>query len=148
MKTWIIRFATLLVFNLLVLIAIVLFIPSVHGTWALLWAAVVLTAATLWLKPLLNRFATSQAQSRTTGMSPAKAKAFTYLLVFAVAIVIWILVVWFTGVRVTGWFWGYALPPIVLLLAWALYDVVDDKLEAQAGKLYDRFSDRNPPAAA
>ena len=147
MKKWIVRFATLTVFNLLVLIAIVLFVPSVEGRWSLLWAAVVLTIATLWLKPLLTRTARSQAQSRSIGRSPAVAKLITYALVFAVALVIWVLLVWFTGVRVQGFFWGYVLPPVVLLVAWAIYDVIDDKLEAQASRLYDRFSDRNRPAA-
>ena len=53
-----------------------------------------------------------------------------------------ILVVLFTRVDVSGWFWGYALPPVALLVAWAIYDLVDDRIEARTSALYDSASRR------
>ena len=61
-------------------------------------------------------------------------------LVFAVELVLWILVVWFSGVAVHNWLFGYILPPVFLLIAWAIYDAVDDRLHERAGVLYDRAS--------
>ena len=58
-------------------------------------------------------------------------------LVLAVSALVWVLVVVFSGVRVVG-AWGWILPPILLLVAWAIYDAVAVKLEAQGHKLYDK----------
>ncbi|NLA09628.1 MAG: hypothetical protein GX871_05430, partial [Microbacteriaceae bacterium] len=55
MKNWLIRFATMLVFNIAVLLLIVLLVPGVRGAWGVLWGGVILTLATMWIKPLLTR---------------------------------------------------------------------------------------------
>jgi len=41
-------------------------------------------------------------------------------------------------VDVRGFFWGWILPPIALLIGWAIYDAIDDSIETRAGALYDR----------
>ena len=43
-----------------------------------------------------------------------------------------------SGVSVAGWFWGYVLPPVILLIGWAVYDAIDDRVEGHAGALYDK----------
>lgn len=132
MRTWIIRFASLYVFNVVVLLAIDLLMPQVRVGWAALWAAVVLTAATLWIKPVIEKALANAAASR------AKSKLIEYGLAFVVALAVWILVAMFSGANVRGFFWGYLLPPIALMIAWTIYDAIDDRLESKAGELYDR----------
>lgn len=140
MKKWIVRLGSLYVFNLVVLLVIGWLLPQVRVGWAAVWAAVILTAATVWLKPVISRFfANTAAKSRASRTSFAE-KLVQYGTVFVVELIIWLLVVWFSPVDVRGWFWGYLLPPIALLIAWAIYDVVDDRVEKTAGDLYDRAS--------
>ena len=54
----------------------------------------------------------------------------------------WIATVVFTGVSIGGGifgaFWGWVLPPVILLIGWAIYGAIDDKVEGHAGALYDR----------
>ena len=138
MKTWVVRLVTLTLFNVAVLAAIVLLVRSVHGRpLGILWAALLLTAATIWIKPALSSIATKQAARGASARSASAQKLIGYLAVFAVAFVIWILTVWLTDVRVYGWFWGYVIPPLALLVAWFVYDIIDDQLEAKAGEVYD-----------
>ena len=75
---------------------------------------------------------------------------------FIVALIVWILTVVFSGVSVGGWFWGYILPPVIILIGWAIYDAIDDRVEGHAGALYDKATGakatdagaRRPDAAA
>lgn len=138
MKTWIVRFASLYVFNLAVLFLIGLLLPNVSVGWAALWAAVILTAATIWLKPVIAKMfagAASKTANQRTGLAE---KLVQYGIVFVVELIVWILVVIFSGVRVGGWFWGWVIPPVLLAIAWIIYDVVDDRIQRTAGDLYDR----------
>ena len=59
-------------------------------------------------------------------------------LVFLVALIVWVVTVLLSGVSVGGWFWGYVLPPVIILIGWAIYDAIDDRVEGHAGALYDR----------
>lgn len=127
MKNLIVRFASLYVFDVVVLLVIGWLTPARVGLHAL-WAAVILTLATLLLKPLLKRAAASLSTSGT--------KLVQYLAVFAVELVVWILTVWLSGVRAGG-FWGWILPPVILLIGWVVYDQIDDALSRKAGELYD-----------
>lgn len=121
------RFASLYVFNVVLLLVVGWLTPARVGLHAL-WAAVILTVATLFLKPLLTKMATSLSSSGT--------KLVQYLAVFVVEFVIWLLTVWLSGVR-AGNVWGWILPPLVLLIGWVVYDQVDDALTRKAGELYD-----------
>lgn len=136
MKAWIVRFVSLYVFNVVVLLLIGLLLPTVQVGWAALWASVVLTAGTIWLKPVITRFfGRATAGAPRTGVVERVVR---YGTVFAVELVIWIAVVLLSGVDVRGWFWGYLLPPLFLLVAWIIYDTVDDAIATRAGAIYDR----------
>ena len=152
MRSWVVRFASLYVFNVVVLLLIGLLLPSVSVGWASLWAGVILTAATIWLKPLVTRLFTGAARKSASQRTAVAEKLVQYGIVFVVELIVWVLVVVFSGVDVRGWFWGYVIPPILLLLAWVVYDLVDDRVESRTGALYDRATGRqvtpdSPPAA-
>lgn len=138
MKNWVVRFAALYVFNLVVLFLIGLLLPSVSVGWSALWASVVLTAATIWLKPLISKMFTGAARKSAGQRTGLGEKLVQYGIVFVVDLIVWILVVIFSGVRVGGWFWGWVIPPVLLAIAWIIYDQVDDRLQRTAGDLYDR----------
>ncbi|NLE99220.1 MAG: hypothetical protein GX596_14720 [Propionibacterium sp.] len=138
MKKWLVRFLSMYVFNVAVLLVIGWLLPTVRVGWAALWAGLILTAATLWLKPLVTRWFRGAAAKSASSRTSFGEKAVQWGLVFVVELIIWILVVIFSGVDVRGFFWGYVLPPIALLIGWAIYDAIDDKVEARAGSLYDR----------
>ncbi|MFH8250602.1 hypothetical protein ACH3VR_09590 [Microbacterium sp. B2969] len=138
MKTWIVRFATLYVFNLVVLLVIDLLVAGVSVGWGVLWAGVILTAATIWLKPLIQKWFAGMAAKSSSQRTKAGETLVKVGLVFLVELVVWVLVVMLSGVHVYNWFLGYLLPPLFLLAAWWIYSTIDDRLEARAGQLYDR----------
>ncbi|MFG6502869.1 hypothetical protein [Microbacterium sp. P05] len=147
MRSWVVRFASLYVFDVVVLLLIGAVLPTVRVGFAALWAGAVLAAATIWVKPLIQRGFRSLAARSTANRTAITEKLVQYGLVLAVEAVVWVLVVLFTGVSVRGFFWGWVLPPVLLLLAWAVYDLVDDRLEARAGRLYDRATTRREAGA-
>jgi hypothetical protein len=137
MKKWIVRFVSLLVFNVVVLLVIGWLTPA-HVGWSALWAGIIMTALVIWVKPLVSRWFRSMAAASADERTKLGEKTVQGVLALAVAFVVWILTVILTGVNVSGWFWGYVLPPVILLIGWAIYDAVDDKVEAQASSLYDK----------
>jgi len=146
MKKWVVRFLSLLVFDVVVLLIIGWLTPARVG-WSALWAGVILTALTIWIKPLIHgmfqRMASSSAGQRTT----VGEKLVQGALVFLVALIVWVITVVFSGVSVGGWFWGYVLPPVIILIGWAIYDAIDDRVENHAGALYDRATGRKATEA-
>lgn len=138
MKAWIVRFLSLYVFNVVVLLVIGLLTPA-HVGWAVLWASVILTLAELFVKPLLQgAFAKSAAESADDRTRIGEALV-QLLLVLAVAAIIWIITLVLTGVNARGsWFWAYVLPPVIIAIGWAVYARIDDRIEARAGGYYDR----------
>lgn len=138
MRAWIIRFASLYVFDVVVLLLIGALVPGVRVGWSALWAGVVLAAATIWLKPVIHRWFRSMAARSAAQRSWLAEKGVQYLVVLAVAAIIWVLLVIFTGVNVRGFVFGWFVPPLMLLIAWAIYDLIDDRIEARTGALYDR----------
>jgi hypothetical protein len=141
MKTWVVRFASLLLFNVAVLLVIG-FLTPVRVGWAALWAGIVLTAIVIWIKPLLSRWFGGMAARSGDRRTRAGEKVAEFLVAFAVAFLVWIGTVLLSGVSVGGWFWGWLLPPVILMTGWAIYDVIDDRVEARAGALYDRAARR------
>lgn len=141
MKKWVVRFASLLVFNVLVLLVVGWLTPARVG-WAALWAGIVLTALVIWIKPLVEKWFRSMAAKSAGQRTKAGEKLVEFFLAFAVALLVWIATVLFTGVSIGGGifgaFWGWVLPPVFLLIGWAIYDAIDDKVEGHAGTLYDR----------
>lgn len=153
MRKWIVRALSLYVFDVVVLLLIGLFIPSVRvGLWNSLWAAVVLTLATLLIKPALLRAFQGGAAKSASQRTKTGEKLVQYAIVFIVQLIIWVLTVLLTGVHVQGWFWGYVLPTILLLVAWVIYDLIDDRVEAKTdeivGSVQARMSGAAQPAAS
>ncbi|MFD5215507.1 hypothetical protein [Microbacterium sp. NPDC058345] len=132
MRNSIIRFGALYVFTVAVLLIIGLVLTSVRVGLHALWAGVILTLAALFVKPALRSLFRRAAERRGRGGE----KAVQYATVYAVELALWLLTVWFTPVRASG-FWGIVLPPLILLLGWVVYDRVDDRLHAQVGRVYD-----------
>jgi hypothetical protein len=140
MKKWVVRFLTLYVFNLAVLLIIDLLVAGVRVGWGVLWASVILTAAVIWVKPLITRWFSGMAARSANQRTKAGETVVRFALVFVVELLVWILVVMLSGVTVRNWFFGYLLPPVFLLIAWAIYAAIDNRLEERAGALYDRAS--------
>ncbi|WP_309127769.1 hypothetical protein [Microbacterium sp.] len=132
MRNSIIRFGALYVFTVAVLLVIGLTLGSVRVGLHALWAGVVLTLAALFVKPVLRSLFRNAADRRGRGGQ----KAVQYALVYAVELALWLLTVWLTPVRASG-FWGILLPPLILLLGWVVYDRIDDRLHTQVGRVYD-----------
>jgi hypothetical protein len=141
MKKWVVRFVSLLVFNILVLLVVGWLTPARVG-WAALWAGIVMTAIVIWIKPLVEKWFRSMAAKSASQRTKAGAKVVEFFLAFAVALLVWIVTVLFTGVSIGGGifgaFWGWVLPPVILIIGWAIYDAIDDKVETHAGSLYDK----------
>lgn len=145
MRKWVIRFGALFVFDYIVLIAMGLAMPRVQvGPIPALWAAFLLAAATLWIKPVVGRLFSKMAADETGERSRFVSWLVRSLVVFAVAFVIWLIVVALSAVNVAGWLWGYVWPPVVLLVVWWIYDAIDDRFEARAAKVYDRAFGAKP----
>lgn len=139
MRAWVVRLASMYVFNVVVLLAIGWFTTARVG-WSALWAAVILTLATVFLKPLLSKLFRGAA-SGTARRPGAGEKVVEYVVVYAVAFVIWLVTILFSGSSADGFF-GWVLPPLILLIGWIVYDRVDDRIEARAGGLYDAAASR------
>jgi hypothetical protein len=147
MKKWLVRFVSLLVFNVVVLLLIGFLTPARVG-WAALWAGIVMTALVIWVKPLISKWFTSMATKSSGTRTKLGEKLVQFLLALAVAFIVWIVTVLLSGVSISGWFWGYVLPPVILLIGWAIYDAIDDRVEAHAGALYDKATGKAPEAGA
>lgn len=142
MKKWLVRAVSLYVFNVAVLLLIGLLMGSVSVGWNALWASVILTLATLALKPMLLKIFRGSAAKSAASRTKIAEKIVQYVLVFVVELIIWVLTVVLSGVNVHGWFWGYVLPPLYLLIAWVIYDLVDDRIEAKTGEVIGSVSSR------
>lgn len=142
MKKWAVRAVSLYVFNVVVLLLIGWLMSSVSVGWNALWAAVILTVATLALKPTLLKMFRGAAAKSTQTRTKVGEKVVQYALVFIVELIVWVLTVLLSGVNVHGWFWGYVLPPVYLLIAWVIYDLIDDRVEARAGAVFDSVQSR------
>ena len=138
MKKWIVRFGALYVFNLVVLLVIVLIAPGVDVGWGLLWAAVVLTLASLWVKPLITKAFANRAAKSSGQRGKNTQTLVRWGTVYVVELIVWVIVVLFSSVTVDNWFWGYLLPPIIFLIGWAIYAAIEDRVEAKADALYDQ----------
>ncbi|HWM17136.1 MAG TPA: hypothetical protein VNP97_11170 [Microbacterium sp.] len=146
MRKWVVRFLSLLIFNVIVLLVIGWFTPARVG-WSALWAGVILTALTIWIKPVITKWFQSMTAKSASQRTRIGEKLVQGILVFVVALIVWILTVVFSGVSIGGWFWGYILPPVIILVGWAIYDAIDDRVEGHAGALYDRATRRKTTAA-
>lgn len=141
MRNGIIRFASLYAFNVVMLLVIGMILPRVQVGLHALWAAIVLTLAALFVKPTLRRLFTRTANAASTRAGGGE-KLLQYLVVYAVEFVIWLLTVWLSGVSAHGILFGFLFPPLLLLVGWVVYDLVDDRIHAKAGEVYDSVAQR------
>lgn len=137
MRNGIIRFAALYAFTVALLLLIGLVLSNVRVGWHALWAGVILTLGALFIKPALTAAFRRSAAKSSAERTKVGEKTVQYVLVFLVELIIWVLTVWLSGVDVRGWFWGYVIPPLILLVGWVIYDQVDDRMQAKTGQLYD-----------
>ena len=137
MRKWIVRFVSLLIFNIIVLLLIGFLTPARVG-WAALWAGIVMTALVIFVKPLIEKAFRSMASKSAGQRTRAGEAVVQFLIVMAVAFIVWILTVLLSRVSVGGWFWGYILPPVIIAIGWAVYAAIDDRVETRAEALYDR----------
>lgn len=141
MKAWIVRFASLYIFNTVMVFVIGIVTPKVSVGWSALWGGVILTIATIWVKPFIGSFFRKWAAKHASKQKVLSRKLIEYLIVFAVALVVWILVVMLSGITVSNILVGYVVPSLLLLVGWALYDLaIDDTLERVAARAYDRVT--------
>ncbi|MBN9178631.1 MAG: hypothetical protein J0I43_14870 [Microbacterium sp.] len=138
MKAWIVRFVSLYVFNVVVLLLIGLLTPA-HVGWAVIWASVILTLAELFVKPLLQGMFRRSAAKSAGERTRAGEALVQGLIVLAVAAIIWVITLLLTGVNARGsWFWAYVLPPVIIAIGCFVYSKIDDRVEAKTAGYYDR----------
>ncbi len=147
MKTWIVRFVALYAFNVVVLLLIGALLPTVRVGFAALWASILLTAATLWIKPAARRLLDGWTQGVRSTATATLQKVLEYATAFVVALAMWFIVVALSSVTARG-VSGYVLPAVALLAAWVIYDLVDDRFEKTTADLIDRGAARGSQAAA
>ncbi|MEZ3159319.1 phage holin family protein [Microbacterium sp. BWT-B31] len=137
MKNGIVRFVVLLVFNILVLLVIGWFTPA-HVGWSALWAGIVLTLLTMFVKPLLTRWIGGRA-AKTAGQRTRAGNGLAQAgVVLLIAAIVWIVTVLVSGVRAGLNPLAYILPPIILAAGWWVYDLIAGRVESHAGALYDK----------
>ncbi|MGV2900604.1 hypothetical protein ACNPM4_02920 [Microbacterium sp. AGC62] len=141
MKNGIVRFAALYVFNVAVLLLIGLLLPGVSVGFNALWASVILTLAALFVKPLIAGAFRKSAAKSAAERTKTGEKIVQYVLVYLVELIVWVLTVWLSGVRASG-FWAFVLPPLALLFGWMIYDQIDDRMRAKTGEIYDSVQAR------
>lgn len=152
MKKWTVRFASLLAYNVIVLLLIGWLTVARVG-WSALWGGIVLTLLVLFVKPLATKMFQGYAARSAGSRTRIGQKLVEFLLAFVVALIVWLGVVLLSGVAAGG-FWGYIVPPLLLLVGFIVYDLIDDRVEAHAGALYDRATGSSaavspaPPSAA
>jgi len=66
--------------------------------WSALWAGVILTALTIWIKPLIHRLFQSMAARSAAQRTQIGEKLVQGFLVFVVALLVWIVTVALSGV--------------------------------------------------
>lgn len=140
MKKWVVRFITLLVYNLIVLFVIGWLTPA-HVGWGALWAAVVMTVLVIWVRPLVAKWFGSMADKSKAQRTKLGEMAVRALLSVAVAFVVWTVTVLVSGVTVSGWFWGWILPPLILLAGWGVYALINDAAERKTAQLLGMADD-------
>ena len=98
MKKAIVRFGSLYVFNVVVLLLIGLLLRGVSVGWHAFWAAIILTLAALFVKPTLAAAFRRSAAKSAADRTKAGEKVVQYVLVYLVELIVWALTVWLSGV--------------------------------------------------
>lgn len=137
MKQWIVRFVVLLVFNVVVLLVIDWLTPAQVG-WSALWAGIVLTLLTMWVRPLLTKWFTGGAEKSAGQRTKAGQGLVQVGIVLLIALIVWVVTVWLSGISAGLNPMAYLLPPIILAIGWWIYELIAQRVEQHAGALYDK----------
>jgi hypothetical protein len=137
MKQWLVRFVVLLVFNVLVLLVIGWLTPANVG-WSAVWAGIVLSFLTMWVRPLLTRWFSGGAERSSMQRTKTGQGIVRVGIVLLIAFIVWIVTVWLSGVTVGLNPLAYVLPPVILAIGWWIYDLIAQRAEHHAGALYDK----------
>lgn len=136
-RNWVIRLVSLYIFSFVAFLLLGFINSSFsNGFFHLFWSALIFTLATVFVKPIVSSFAQKTAEGLKQGKTSTAARVIEYVAVFAVALVIWLILSVLGAAQNPHWF-SWILSPVLLLVAWAIYDVVDEKIEAQVAKGYD-----------
>ncbi|ALJ19213.1 SND2/TMEM208 family protein [Microbacterium sp. No. 7] len=138
MKNWVVRFASLYVFNIVVLLVIGLFTPARIGFHAI-WAAVIMTLAELFVKPIVHR-AFSNAAAKSAGQRTRAGEGLVQGgIVLVVAAIVWVITLLLSRASLGGsLFWAWVLPPVIIAIGWFVYARIDARVQAAASDIYDR----------
>ena len=137
MKTWVVRLLSLWAFNVIVLLVIALVMGQVVAVgWSAPWAALLLTVATVWLRPAIRKFFQKRAAGSVHRRTKVGEKVLQLGIVLLVALIVWVAVVLLSGVNTTGWISWWVFPPIILAIAWAVWDAIAARVEAKGQELY------------
>lgn len=143
MRSWIVRFAALYVFNVVVLLLIGLLTPAKVG-FAVIWAALIMTLAELWVRPFVQRRMQASA-AKSAGTRTRTGEALVQAgIVLIVAALVWALTLLLSGVHVSigwnplGWIGAWIVPPVIIALGGLVYARISGRIETHAGAVYDR----------
>lgn len=137
MRNWIVRFAVLLAFNIVVLLVIGWLSPADVG-WSAIWAGIVLTLLTIWVRPLVTKWFTGHAAKSAAQRTKAGESIVQVGVVLLVALIVWVITVVLSGVTAGLNPLAYVIPPIILAIGWWLHSLVAVRAEQHAGALYDK----------
>ncbi len=136
-RNWVIRLVSLYVFSYVAFIVMGLFNSSFRvGLFHAFWAALIFTLATVFVKPIVSSFAQKTAEGLKQGKTSTVGRIIEYVAVYVVALVIWWIVAAFTAAENTHW-WSMFVAPLFLMVAWIIYDIVDESIERTVAKGYD-----------
>ncbi len=145
MRDGIIRFTSLLVYNIAVLYLIGLLTRAEVGLLPI-WAGIVMTLLVMFVKPIVTRWFRSMAAKSRDDRTTAGEHLVQALLVLAVAAVVWALTVLLSRVQAPG-VWAFVLPPVFIAIGWFVYSKIADRIHERAGAIYDRIERRTGDAA-
>lgn len=136
-RNWVIRLVSLYIFSFAAFLVMGLVNYSFRiGFFQLFWAALIFTLATIFVKPVVSAFAQKTAEGLKQGKTSTASRVIEYLAVYVVAVVIWMLVSWLTRLHNAHW-WDFFIAPLFLLVAWFIYDMVDEAIQRTVAKGYD-----------
>lgn len=131
------RFVVLLAFNVVVLLVIGWLTPA-HVGWSAIWAGIVLTLLTMWVRPVLTKWISGRAEKSAGQRTKAGQGLVQVGIVLFIAFIVWIITVLFSGVSAGLNPLAYILPPIFLAIGWWVYELIAERAEAHADALYGK----------
>jgi hypothetical protein len=137
MKKWLLLIGLAFLVNLVLLLVVILFLPQVKGGFGVLWAAIILTAGTLLVKPALSTFLTKKGTELQPRAAWLRGNTLIYLVEFITTFVIFLICVLLSSVQVTD-IWGWIFGTVILYSGTLTYHLFEGRIRAYASTAYDR----------